>query len=457
MAAAARPVAFRRVAAPFAGALLLGIAAVLGPRAIGAAAPAAAQDSLPASRTSPRVTPIVEVVRAVGPTVVNLYADLEIQGGLFGPQEGGSLGSGVIVHPAGLVVTNAHVITGNSRTARPTKVTVSYRADWTGNRVEMEQHPARIIGFDRTNDLALLQIVSPGPFPYAKLGTSADLMIGETVVAVGNPLGREGSVTHGIISATHRRLESPTGEAFDDLIQTDAPLNSGNSGGPLFNILGELVGINQAIAGDRQFGRAEGQGLAIPVDRVRDLLGREFNPFDLLHLWLGLEMGDGEGTGVLVRKVERDGPAAAAGLQAGDRIVRVGDYDIADRTAFNLSISTLTRGAPIELAYQRDGKRRTAALQPIDIDAAIRARLGATVAVNSGYLLFVDVDERGAAGSIGIRQNDALVEFAGAPVASVPELFDRLRKVEPGDAAKLLVYRFTRNRPPRQLEGELKL
>ncbi len=415
------------------------------------------QDSLPPPEGSPRVTPIVEVVRAVGPTVVNLYTDLEIEGGFFGPQEAGSLGSGVIVHPAGLVVTNAHVITGNSRTARPKNVTVSYRADWNTSRVDMEKHPARIIGFDRTNDLALLQIVSPGPFPFAKLGTSADLMIGETVVAVGNPLGREGSVTHGIVSATNRRLESPTGDAFEDLIQTDAPLNSGNSGGPLFNILGELIGINQAIAGDRQFGRAEGQGLAIPVDRVRSLLGREFNPLDLLHLWLGLDVDDGDGSGVSVRNLDRDSPATRAGLQVGDRVVRVGEYTIADRTEFNLSISSVDRNGVIPLTYQRDGKRRETKLQPIDVDATVRDRLGASMAMNSGYLLFTDVDPRGAAAAIGIRESDALIEFSGTPVGSVPELFDRLRSVGQGGAAKLLVYRFARGRPVRKLEGEIKL
>lgn len=463
----------RRQARTMAG--LLTASALFGGLAF-SAAPARAAQTAPSrdpEQQARRVTPIVEVVRKVGPTVVNLYADLEIRGGFFGTQDAGSLGSGVIVHPAGLIVTNAHVITGNSSNSRIKDVTVSYRADWSDNNVEMQQHKASVIGFDRTNDLALLQIRSPGPFPFATLGTSADLMIGETVVAVGNPLGREGSVTHGIVSATNRKLASPTGTEFDDLIQTDAPLNQGNSGGPLFNILGELIGINQAIAGDRQFGRAEGQGLAIPVDRVHELLGNEFNPFDLLHLWLGLEVeGNGAGAGardlagsnggagsngVAVNLVERDGPAAKAGLAAGDRIVRVGSYDVTDRTAFNLSMSTLDGTTRIPLTYLRDGKRRETALEAIDIDVSIRERLGANLVAQSGYLLFSKVDPRGAVAGIGIGENDALIELGGEAVGSVQEVFRRLRTIETGDETRLVIHRLRSGRPYRKLEGTLKL
>jgi serine protease Do len=443
---------FRRLPVLLCAALLGSAAATL---PFGPLAAARAQESRDPEQQARRVTPIVEVVRKVGPTVVNLYADLEVRGGFFGPQEAGSLGSGVIVHPAGLIVTNAHVITGNSTATRIKDVSVSYRADWTDSNAPMQKHKASVIGFDRTNDLALLQLRSPGPFPYARLGTSADLMIGETVVAVGNPLGREGSVTHGIVSATHRKLESPTGTEFDDLIQTDAPLNQGNSGGPLFNILGELIGINQAIAGDRQFGRAEGQGLAIPVDRVRDLLGNEFNPFDLLHLWLGFDVEDGAG-GISVKRVEREGPAAKAGLAAGDRIVRVGSYDVADRTAFNLSISSLDT-TRIPLTYLRDGRRREATVDAIDVDATIRDRLGASLVAQSGYLLFSRVEPRGAAASVGIAENDALIEFGGQTVDTVQAVFARLRQIDPGDEADIVLYRLRGGRPYRKLEGSIRL
>src|SRR5262249_23216670 len=153
-------------------------------------------------------------------------------GGWFGTQQAGSLGSGVIIHPSGLVVTNAHVITGNMRGSKVLDLAITYRPDWGAGQPEMKKFRAKLIRFDRPNDPALLQTQSDQKFQAATLGRSNDLMIGETVIAVGNPLGREGSVTHGIVSATHRNLPSPTGDRFDDLIQTDAPLNRGNSGGP---------------------------------------------------------------------------------------------------------------------------------------------------------------------------------------------------------------------------------
>ena len=413
---------------------------------------------LPSKGQAARVTPIVEVVRKVGSTVVNLYADLEIQGGFFGPQEAGSLGSGVIVHPSGLIVTNAHVITGNSRSSRIKDVTVSYRPDWTTNHeLAMKQFKARVLGFDRTNDLALLAIQADGPFPYAQLGTSSDLMIGETVVAVGNPLGREGSVTHGIVSATNRKLESPTGEPFEDLIQTDAPLNSGNSGGPLFNILGELIGINQAIAGDRQFGRAEGQGLALPVDRVRDLLSGEFNPLDLLHLYLGLDVDDDDGKGVVVRRVERDSPAAAAGVQADDVVLRIGDYDVHDKTTFNLSICAVDAGKPLAFTIAHGSTHREASVLPLDIDDFVKRRIGGTIIADGGYLLFAEVDPKGPAAALGIKSGDALIELGSEAAGSVQNVFRILHGAERGAGLRALAYRFSRGRPARKLEGDLEL
>ena len=416
----------------------------------------AAQESRDPELTGSRVTPIVQVVRKVGPTVVNLYADLEIQGA-WGMQSAGSLGSGVIVHPSGLVVTNAHVITGNSRGARLRELAVSYRPDWSNSQADTKKFKAVVLGFDRTNDLALLQIQAPGPFQFARLGTSSDLMIGETVVAVGNPLGREGSVTHGIVSATNRTLASPTGDEFDDMIQTDAPLNSGNSGGPLFNILGELVGINQAIAGDRQFGRAEGQGLALPVDRVRDLLGTEFNPVDLLHLWIGMDLDNAEGKGAVVRRVDRDGPAAKAGVQAGDVIVRVGDYEVFDRTSFNLSICSLNPDRPFPLVVLREGRRREIQIEPVYIDDAIAQRLGAGLSFENGALRFTSVKPSGPTAELGVREGDVLVELDGKPAGTEQDVFEILRRIDRGDEARVVIYRFSSRSGRRTLQGELKL
>jgi serine protease Do len=425
--------------------------------------PQAARDP---ENVNARVTPIVQVVRKVGPTVVNLYADLEIDG-WRGLQQAGSLGSGVVIHPSGLVVTNAHVITGNQPTARITDLTVSYRPDWSSSTSsdgpDMKKFKARVVGFDRSNDLALLQIVAPGPFAAATLGRSSDLMIGETVVAVGNPLGREGSVTHGIVSATHRSLAGPTGDQFDDLIQTDAPLNSGNSGGPLFNILGELIGINEAIASDRQFGRAEGQGLAIPVDRVRELLDSEFNPYDLNHAWLGLDVETARGGGVLVKRVERDGPAAQAGILGGDVIVRVGTYDVADRAAFNLSICSFEPEETVRIALTRDGRKREVDLKPVSIVGYVAEHLGSRVGVitsdedHARVVTLVNVRPGSPAGRLGLRENDMVVELNGKPVDSIQDLFETLRKAKPGEEMPIAVRRYLGRGRPRLFEGRLKL
>jgi S1-C subfamily serine protease len=430
--------------------LLAGAAALL------ACSPLAAQDAADPENVRARVTPIVQVVRKVGPTVVNVYANLEIDsGGWYGTQQAGSLGSGVIIHPSGLVVTNAHVITGNVRGSTVRDLAITYRPDWGAGQPEMKKFRAKLLGFDRTNDLALLQIQSEGPFQAAKLGRSNDLMVGETVLAVGNPLGREGSVTHGIVSATHRNLASPTGEEFDDLIQTDAPLNSGNSGGPLFNILGELIGINEAIAGDRQFGRAEGQGLAIPVDRVRSLLESEFNPYVLRHAWLGMDV-ENAGGGVQVKKVERDGPASRAGIQVDDVIRKVGTYDVTDRTSFNLSICAFDSDDPVPLALQRGGKTKEAVLTPVSIDDEIYQRLGARLAERPAMVAFTNVSPNGPAGRLGLMNNDLLAEFDGREVTTIQEVFETLREKKPGDRVQVAVRRYLRGQR-KVYEGELKL
>jgi len=430
--------------------LLAGAAALL------ACSPLRAQDAADPENVRGRVTPIVQVVRKVGPTVVNVYANLEIDsGGWYGTQQAGSLGSGVIIHPSGLVVTNAHVITGNVRGSTVRDLAITYRPDWGAGQPEMKKFRAKLLGFDRTNDLALLQIQSEKKFQAATLGRSNDLMVGETVVAVGNPLGREGSVTHGIVSATHRNLASPTGEEFDDLIQTDAPLNSGNSGGPLFNILGELIGINEAIAGDRQFGRAEGQGLAIPVDRVRGLLESEFNPYDLRHAWLGMDI-ENTGGGVQVKTVERDGPAARAGIQVDDVIKKVGTYDVTDRTSFNLSICAFDADDSVPLALQRGGKTKEAVLTPVSIDDAIFERIGARLAVRPAMVALTNVTPNGPAGRLGLMNNDLLTELNGRKVTTIQEVFETLREKKPGDRVQVAVLRYLRGQR-KEYEGELKL
>ncbi len=391
-----------------------------------------------------RVTPIVEVVREVGPTVVNLYASIEYREFLGFRNEASSLGAGVIVHPSGLVVTNAHVLTANIEQGRITDIEVSYRPVWIGtDSAKMQRFKAKVLGFNRQNDLALLKIDAEGPFSTARLGTSSDLMVGETVVAVGNPFGREGSVTHGIISATNRRLEGPTGDEFDDLIQTDAPLNAGNSGGPLFNILGELIGVNQAIGADSRLGRAEGQGLAIPADRVRQLLETQFSAYELRHWFTGLSMADDEGEGLRIDSVDDPSPAAAAGLRAGERILKVGEYEVGDLVAFNLSLLDVPEGRGVPLIVQSDRRRRTVEIQPVIFEDLIEKRLGLRVDKNprDPAPVVASVEAGSSAERVGMVRGDLLMSFAGRRVSSVQDLFEFLQRTPAGEIVDVVIRR----------------
>ncbi|MDH3255349.1 MAG: trypsin-like peptidase domain-containing protein, partial [Acidobacteriota bacterium] len=204
-----------------------------------------------------RRTPIVEIVEKVAPAVVNISAEAIVRapdpffGDFFAQRRRvESLGSGFVIEANGVVVTNAHVIEGSSRVLVTT-------AD--GRELEAE-----VLGLDRDTDIAVLK-VDARDLASLELGNSSDLLVGETVVALGNPLGLSNSVTTGVLSARGRTVPAESGERlFTDFLQTDASINPGNSGGPLVNLDGDVIGINTAIIAG-----AEGIGFAIPADRAR--------------------------------------------------------------------------------------------------------------------------------------------------------------------------------------------
>src|SRR5216117_3427282 len=218
--------------------------------------------AIPATVSAQRRTPIVVLAHNVLPSVVNIQTEATIRRrevdpffdpfGFFGGgnQTYTSLGSGFVWSGDGIIVTNNHVVEGASR------ITVIF-----SDRTEMR---AKLIGVDPDSDVAVLRVDAKN-LVAAPIGTSSDLLIGETVVAVGNPFGLSGTVTTGVVSATGRSVPSKeAGLTFTDFIQTDASINPGNSGGPLLNIEGKVVGINTAI-----YANAQGIGFAIPVDRAR--------------------------------------------------------------------------------------------------------------------------------------------------------------------------------------------
>ena len=191
-----------------------------------------------------------------------------------------SVGSGFVLHQAGYIVTNAHVV---ARTAEQKVIFADQR-----------EYDAQVVATDHEHDLAVLKIDPPQPLVPLRLGSSDDLMVGETAIAIGNPLGYQHTVTAGVISALDRTLELRGDLSFEGLIQTDASINPGNSGGPLLNVLGELIGINTAIRGD-----AQNIGFAIPVDQLRDILPDLLDVERRYRIYTGLKIPGQTPCGIL--------------------------------------------------------------------------------------------------------------------------------------------------------------
>ena len=236
-----------------------------------------------------------------------------------------ALGSGFVVSSNGTILTNAHVISDSGTRATSVKVVFKLQRD---GRTETREVPATIVGSDETSDVAVLK-VDPAQAPSLvplKLGDSASVEVGEAVVAIGNPLGYDFSVTSGIVSATNRNLQSPNGSLIADGIQTDAAINSGNSGGPLIDSAGKVIGINEQIAS--QSGGNQGLGFAVPIDTARDVLQQIEAKGSVSYGYLGVQgqtltsdvaraLGLRASDGVLVAAVDPGSPAADAGLRGG--------------------------------------------------------------------------------------------------------------------------------------------
>ncbi|MEO5640284.1 MAG: Do family serine endopeptidase [Sphingomicrobium sp.] len=276
-------------------------------------------------------------------------------------RETGSLGSGFIVSPDGYIVTNNHLIAGeNGGTVDSVTVIMTDRHEYT----------ARIIGRDTASDLALLKIDGAN-LPYVNWGDSTRARVGDWVIAIGNPYGLGGTVTAGIVSALHRGI---TGNgAYDRYIQTDASINMGNSGGPMFDLNGNVIGINSALISPT--GASVGIGLAIPAELAqpvietlrrgqrpsRGYLGVGLQPLDEnIAASLGLPKDMGE----IVRSVQPGDPAARAGLQQGDVIVRVAGQQVTPDQTVSYLIANTQVGSRVPVEIVRDGRRQTVVVVP---------------------------------------------------------------------------------------------
>ena len=259
-------------------------------------------------------------------------------------QEVTVLGSGAVIHEDGYVVTNAHVVEGSEQ------IKVSFS--------DANEFPATIISADTNKDIAFLKIEAGRKFPFVQLGRSDDLMIGETVIAIGNPFGYSNTVSTGVISAIGRDVQVSQGLWLRGLIQTDAPINRGNSGGPLLNINGEFIGITTAIMSPS--GGSVGIGFAIPVDTIADNLTQMLMPEKLRRVQLGLVIGRmqmlGNIKGLAVSSVVKNSPADKEGIKAGDLIVEIDDKPVTGFLDFFVKMMNKEVGQPIVIRIYPAGR-----------------------------------------------------------------------------------------------------
>jgi putative serine protease PepD len=264
-------------------------------------------------------------------------------------------GSGVVISADGNIVTNNHVVEG----ARNNAVTVTFNSG--------KQVPATIVGTDPKTDLAVLKVDATG-LSFAKWANSDDVRVGDTVLAIGSPLGLQGSVTAGIVSALHRTItvggdqqsQFDTGSqtTIGDAIQTDAPINPGNSGGALVNTNGEVVGINSAIATQGSNGNI-GVGFAISANKAKSVTDQLAKGAKVSHPYIGVSIANSDTGGAKIQQVVANGPAAKAGLQNGDVVTKVGDRPITGSEDLIGAIQGSQVGAKLQLTIQRGGATET--------------------------------------------------------------------------------------------------
>ena len=362
------------------GALLLGGATISMITGQPAGAQVAQNDSAPMSNIVPRAgapASFADLTEQLQPAVVNISTrqsiTVEAQGNPFegtpfgqffqqqprqqGPQtrEAQSLGSGFLVSADGYVVTNNHVVAPDAR-ATLEEVTVTLP--------DGREYEAELVGTDPDSDLAVLKISRGEPFPFVRFGNSSEARVGDWVIAIGNPFGLGGTVTSGIVSAVLRNVGSG---AYDRYLQTDAAINRGNSGGPLFDMQGNVIGINNAILSPS--GGSVGIGLAIPAEVAepivrqliageaieRGFLGVQIQPVDEdIADALGIERNRGE----LVQGVQPGEAADDAGLRAGDVVISVNGEDVTPDNTLSFIVANIAPGTQVPLVYIRDGERR---------------------------------------------------------------------------------------------------
>ena len=396
--------------------------------------------------------PVVLAVQKVLPAVVNISTERIVEREFNDPFEDlfrqffsqprrsqaqgiQSLGSGVIVDEDGWIITNWHVV------QRATKINVIL--------ADGSHYDAQYVSGDDKNDLALLRIQPKKPLPAVEIASESQTMLGETVVAIGDPFGFDHTVTKGVISAKDRSWP-PENPQFEDVLQTDAAINPGNSGGPLINTRGQLVGINMAI-----LSQAQGIGFAIPSRRVANLLEAWFTPEKRARLWLGVRFGRENGR-IVVTDVQANSPAAQAGVQKKDKVVACDGQEVTDVLLLERRLIHKKAGDEVKFDVERGGIAKSLAVkltalpvlsardlmfkkfgvqvQPLTRDLA--QKLG--IPFTQG-LLVADV-QPGSPGEIAQFQRGLVItQVAGEAVASMDRVAEQLEDVKTGDMVSMAI------------------
>ncbi|MBI2202864.1 MAG: DegQ family serine endoprotease [Candidatus Rokubacteria bacterium] len=378
-----------------------------------------------------------KLAEAVKPAVINVSVEKSVGPGLleeFFGRRGAprdrtrrGVGSGVIIDPTGIALTNAHVIEG----AKEVEVVT----------VAGDKHKAKVVGLDKKTDLAVLRLESAKTFPFLPLGDSDAVQVGDWVIAVGSPFGLQATVTSGIVSAKARHIGAGP---YDDFLQTDAAINPGNSGGPLVNMRGEVVGINTAIVSG-----GSGIGFAIPSNMAKQVSAQLIATGTVTRGWLGVSLqpltsdlatsfGVADGKGVLVAEVQPRSPAAKAGLESGDVIIGFNGKKVESAADLARAVGFARPGEEVRLTVWRDraehkltaklgeqpgeagASRLGLDVRPITPAVAQELRLGHTDGV-----LVTSVEPDSAGAQAGIQRGDVIRELDGTPIKSLAD-FERV-------------------------------
>ncbi len=370
------------------------------------------------------------------------------------PRRGGGFGSGFIISDDGYVITNAHVVDS------ATEIKVGLK--------DRREYDAKLIGLDKASDIAVLK-VNAGNLPVVKIGDSDDVRVGEWVLAIGSPFGFEQTATQGIISALGRSLPS---ETYVPFIQTDAAVNPGNSGGPLFNTDGEVIGVNSQIYS--RSGGYQGLSFSIPINVAMSIADQLKSSGYATRGWLGVMIQDvnqdlaesfglTKPEGALVAQVADSGPAEKSGIEAGDILIKFNGKKVVSSNALPPLVGAVKPGETVEALVIRNGREKTLNVKVGALESDVKAnkavelagmresKLGAVVAnLSDSELNKLDLDNgvvvkevapQSAAANAGLRPGDVIVEFDRTAVENVRQLEQKLDDSIGGKATSMLVQR----------------